>query len=190
MLNHKFQKKLDAFWEKLKVIKENEYLRAKKKIITLVDTKLKNKIRRVKGHKEVKYKKKPKSLAYFKKACLTTLQKYVRLRDTGLDGRWFCISCAIRLHRTKWNWWHCITRGNNATAFDLTNINLQCVKCNAFKGWNPIWYKEGYIKKYGRAKYDDLMIRKYRLVSLDKQRMIELTEKYNLINQTLESQKM
>ena len=97
-IDQKFKKKLTEFSEKIEQMAEREKSIAKNKIIKRIDTKLKNKIRKAKGVKPIKYATKQKSLSKIKNIYLTTLQKYVRLRDSSSDGYLTCISCSNIRH--------------------------------------------------------------------------------------------
>lgn len=90
---------------------------------------------------------KTNSLEKIKQKVLSLAQLYARLRDSDENWYWKCISCWKRIHRTKWDWWHYISRANMSTAFNLNNINLQCKHCNWMLHWNIQWYRANLINK-------------------------------------------
>ena len=56
--------------------------------------------------------------------------EFIRLRDSGPDGRVTCITCS---HRDHWRYLqngHFVTRGYEATRFDEENCHAQCRGCN------------------------------------------------------------
>lgn len=177
-LTRKYDAMIETYRGKLKMKQNLEYSRAEKKIKRQVDTKLKNKIRKIKWHKEVNYKKKQESVAKIKNRLLTTLQKYSRLRDARSNGNCECISCWAIRHRTKCDGWHMYSRAINSVAFDLTNINAQCKKCNWFMNGNFEWYRAWYIDKYGQEAFDELTARKYKLEPLNREWMLDQLEYY------------
>ena len=189
LINKKYESIEKEFWEKIRIKADNEYLKYKKRAERQVENWSKNQIRKAKGSQTIKYATKEKSIAKIKSEYLTTLQKYVRLRDSRSDGYWECISCLATVHWKKANWWHYITRANNATCFDLRWLNLQCVKCNGFKGWNPIEYRKNLIKKIWLEEVESLEKMKYEIVALDRDWMIEQTKIYKVKCEILESQK-
>lgn len=87
------------------------------------------------------------SLEKVKQRVLSKAQLYSRLRDSDENWYWKCISCWKRIHRTKWDWGHYISRANMSTAFNLNNINLQCKHCNWMLHWNIQWYRANLINK-------------------------------------------
>ena len=95
---------------------------------------------------EKKVKKMP-SIEKIKHRVLSLAQLYARLRDSDENWYWKCISCWKRVHRTKWDGWHYISRANMSTAFNLNNINLQCKHCNWMLHWNIQCYRANLINK-------------------------------------------
>ena len=104
---------------------------------------------------ERKVKKNP-SLEKTKQKILSLAQLYSRLRDSDENWYWKCISCWKRIHRTKWDWWHYISRANMSTAFNLNNINLQCKHCNWMLHWNIASYRANLINKIWEEKVIEL----------------------------------
>jgi hypothetical protein len=166
-----------------------EYLKAEKRIERQVYTKAKNKIRKAKWHKEVNYKTKAVSVSKIKKRLLTTLQKYSRARDANSNGNCECISCGAIRNWKKCDWGHMYSRAINSVAFDLTNINAQCKKCNWILNWNFQWYKAWYILKYWQDSFDKLTLRKYKIDPLDREWMILQTEIYKEEIERIKKQK-
>lgn len=56
------------------------------------------------------------------------------VRRTWADSQGYikCISCEIRIHWTKAQCAHFISRGNMATRFNLLNLAPACGQCNCF----------------------------------------------------------
>ena len=104
---------------------------------------------------ERKVKRNP-SLEKMKQKILSLAQLYARLRDSDENWYWKCISCWKRIHRTKGDWWHYISRANMSTAFNLNNINLQCKHCNWMLHWNTTEYRANLINKIWEEKVIEL----------------------------------
>ena len=188
-LERKYQKMIDLREEKLKEKQEKEFLTEKKKIERQVHTKMKNKIRKVKWHKEVKYRSQKVPIQKLKNSLLRTIQKYCRLRDTGENWYWRCISCP-KIRHWKWaDWWHFISRAVNSTAFDERNINLQCKECNWFKNWNTKAYRLWMIEKYGIEVVQEIEQKAGEIFQLDREWMWEQLNIYKEKVRVLEAKK-
>jgi hypothetical protein len=83
-------------------------------------------------------------------------QQYARLRDKDLP----CISCGSPT-AIEWHGGHLYKAELwSGVLFDEYNINKQCKKCNVFLDGNESGYVEGFIKRYGFEKLQELMKRK------------------------------
>jgi len=145
--NKQREKKLENYRKKL----DEKYSRAIERYKKKQNSKLEYKRRKLEWKKipkklEKKVKK-TNSTEKIKQKVLSLAQLYSRLRDTDENWYWKCISCWKRIHRTKWDWWHYISRTNMSTAFNLNNINLQCKHCNWRLHWNIQWYRANLINK-------------------------------------------
>jgi len=92
-----------------------------------------------------------KTLQDWLKETQTIFNKYVRLRDSGLN----CISC--NLPPKKKNAGHYYSSGGHSNIrFDEDNVHLQCEACNTFLSGNLLNYQIGIQKKIGAQKLLEL----------------------------------
>ncbi len=108
-----------------------------------------------------------------KKRAWTACSRYIRLRDAiaycekyGIDmgqvpediiGR--CCTCNAVKSWSRMDAGHFKGRGlggGSGTYFDERNVNLQCKRCNAFKGGAPQEYEAFLIDKYGPEIIEEL----------------------------------
>lgn len=144
--------------------------------------------RKIKGKKPLKkYEKNP--MKWLKNKVFEAIQKYARLRDS--DSTWFgkCISCWKKIHWSKADGGHYISRANMSTAFNPDNINLQCKHCNGMLHWNIVEYRKNLIKKIGLKKVEDLESLKHKTTKRKKEELESLLFFYTEINKDLESKK-
>lgn len=112
--------------------------------------------------------------------------KYVRLRDSELDGNEYvgkCITCSkngsIAWHDGKkirfvagWDAGHFVSRGCKLLRYSDENVNLQCkFHCNKMKSGNLEKYKPALDDKYGNGTWrrleDEAQANKYYKFSRD-----------------------
>jgi len=92
-----------------------------------------------------------KTLQDWLKETQTIFNKYVRLRDSGLN----CISC--NLPPKKKNAGHYFSSGGHSNVrFDLDNVHLQCEHCNTFLSGNLLNYQIGIEKRIGADRLIEL----------------------------------
>jgi hypothetical protein len=95
-----------------------------------------------------------KTLQDWLKEAQTIFNKYVRLRDSGLN----CISC--NKPPLKKNCGHYFSSGGHSNVrFDEDNCHLQCEHCNTFLSGNLLNYQIGIKKKIGAQKLLELQER-------------------------------
>jgi len=95
-----------------------------------------------------------KTLQDWLKETQTIFNKYVRLRDQGLN----CISCDKP--PKKRNCGHYFSSGGHSNVrFDEDNCHLQCEHCNTFLSGNLLNYQIGIQKKIGAQKLLELQER-------------------------------
>jgi hypothetical protein len=95
-----------------------------------------------------------KTLQDWLKETQTIFNKYVRLRDSGLN----CISC--NLPPKKKNAGHYYSSGGHSNIrFDEDNVHLQCEACNTFLSGNLLNYQIGIQKRIGAQKLLELQER-------------------------------
>lgn len=88
------------------------------------------------------------------KEAQTIFNKYIRLRDTGLN----CISCDKP--PLKKNAGHYFSSGGHSNVrFDEDNVHLQCEHCNTFLSGNLLNYQIEIQKKIGAQKLLELQER-------------------------------
>jgi len=92
-----------------------------------------------------------KTIQDWLKETQTIFNKYVRLRDSGLN----CISC--NLPPKKKNAGHYFSSGGHSNVrFDEDNVHLQCEACNTFLSGNLLNYQIGIEKRIGAQKLIEL----------------------------------
>jgi len=95
-----------------------------------------------------------KTLQDWLKETQTIFNKYVRLRDQGLN----CISC--NKPPLKKNCGHYFSSGGHSNVrFDEDNCHLQCEHCNTFLSGNLLNYQIGIQKRIGAQKLLELQER-------------------------------
>lgn len=77
------------------------------------------------------------------------VSKFVRLTNADEYGYCYCVTCGCRKHWKEIQAGHFITRGKNATRWDLKNIHCQCFTCNVRQNGNYPKYAEYLIATYG-----------------------------------------
>ena len=75
----------------------------------------------------------------------TIFNKYVRLRDSGLN----CISCDKPINGVKHASHYLSSGGHSAVRFHEDNVWVSCYKCNVMLSGNQIEYRKRLIKKIG-----------------------------------------
>ena len=154
----------------------------------------------VKKATKISKNKKPRWIKYkstnsLKKSLYSLVQLYARLRDSDIYGYWNCISCGRRVHYTKADWWHYISRRFMISAFDTDNIHLQCKTCNKpkwlwGKNWNIECYRPKLIEKIWlwkvlKLENDKNTIKNWSIAELEK-----LIKSYSAKNKRLKNKKL
>lgn len=94
--------------------------------------------------KKVELKKELMSLQDYLKVTQQVFNKYIRLRDKGLN----CISCDKQ--PKKENCGHYFSQGGHSNVrFDEDNCHLQCEHCNSYLSGNLLNYQIGIEKRIG-----------------------------------------
>lgn len=94
-----------------------------------------------------------KSLTSLKSSLDRIFKKKIRLRDCDENGYGFCISCENKVIELKRDFdaGHYIPCGKTSfLRWNNDNVNGQCESCNGWGRGNPLGYREGIIKKYGK----------------------------------------
>lgn len=88
------------------------------------------------------------------KEAQTIFNKYIRLRDEGLN----CISCNKPIRKGNVDAGHMWSAGGHSNLrFNEFNVNAQCSRpCNKDKSGDINNYRLGFIKRYGADKLADL----------------------------------
>jgi len=86
----------------------------------------------------------------------TVFSKYIRLRDSDVNGYCKCISCGrIRFYKDQMDAGHFIPKNRgNYYWFHEDNVHAQCRHCNSFLHGNLSEYRANLIKKIGQQKFD------------------------------------
>lgn len=111
----------------------------------------KSKAKKVKEwNKEKKVRKEAlKTLSDYKKELQVIFNKFIRLRDKGLN----CISCNKPAKKENAGHYRSVG-GNPELRFEELNNNLQCEYCNTYLHGNLIDYRINLIKKIGIEKVE------------------------------------
>ena len=121
-----------------------------------------------KSKNPVKKKPKLKPLLKLRKDADIWFSRYVRLRDSeqDLQGDWYgtCITCPTTYlvvnrdnkYQKSVNAGHFVSRGHLVVRFDELNVNLQCVRCNKWKGGEYTKYRFALKEKYGNHVPEEL----------------------------------
>ena len=111
----------------------------------------------------------------------TIFNKYVRLRDSGLN----CISC--NLPPKKKNCGHFYSQGGHSNVrFDEDNCHLQCEHCNTYLSGNLLNYQIGIQKRIGADKLIELQGRAHIEKKWSVEELKNIIEKYKLKVRELE----
>lgn len=105
--------------------------------------------------------------------------KYVRLRDSGMTGMCFCVTCPKTDHWKDMQAGHFVHAGHrNAATYDERNINAQCPACNKFLHGNLGVYAAVLIAKHGQGIVDELRALKAQSKPLSRTELHEIAVKY------------
>ena len=109
----------------------------------LVDKQHKQKLKEI--NKDVKERKeKLKTTSDYLKELQVVFNKWVRLRDKGLN----CISCNKPAKKENAGHYRSVGSSPNLR-FEPLNVHLQCEYCNTYQHGNLIPYRQNLIKKIG-----------------------------------------
>lgn len=79
---------------------------------------------------------------------------YIRHRDNFL-----CFTCGkVKSKSVIIQCGHLITRGKQSVKWDERNAHAQCAGCNKLHCYQPEHYNLKFIRKYGKAKYERLIL--------------------------------
>jgi hypothetical protein len=127
----------------------------------------------IKKEKKAKAKESLLSLSDHLKLTQAVFNKYIRLRDKGLN----CISCGKK--PKKENAGHYFSSGGHSNVrFDKYNVHLQCEHCNTFLSGNLIEYGINLEKKIGIEEFIMLRERAYEVKKWAKHELEEIRETY------------
>jgi len=92
---------------------------------------------------------------YWTKKCDALFSILIRLLHS--DGDWYCvcITCWNKLHWSKMQNGHFITRKKMKYRWDRDNCFPQDVYCNVMRNWNYTIYTLNMIEKYGKERIDN-----------------------------------
>ena len=122
----------------------------------------------------------PKKLTRSKlvKKADTIFSEYIRKRYANHNGVAECFTCGKTDHYKKLQCGHFQSRRHYNTRWDELNCQVQCVRCNMFRGGEQ--YKFGlYLdKKYGRGTSEKLYKKANRSVKLSNSDLLEIINYY------------
>jgi hypothetical protein len=122
-----------------------------------------------------------KTLQDWLKEAQTIFNKYVRLRDQGLN----CISC--NKPPLKKNCGHYFSSGGHSNVrFDEDNCHLQCEHCNTYLSGNLLNYQIGIQKRIGAQKLLELQERAHVTKKWTIDELKNIIEKYKIKVRELE----
>jgi hypothetical protein len=114
-----------------------------------------------------------KTLQDWLKETQTIFNKYIRLRDMGLN----CISCGQP--PKKRNCGHFYSQGGHSNVrFDEDNCHLQCEHCNTYLSGNLLNYQIGIQKRIGAQKLIELQERAHVTKKWTIEELKEIIKKY------------
>ena len=114
-----------------------------------------------------------KTLQDWLKEAQTIFNKYIRLRDMGLN----CISCGQP--PKKKNAGHYFSSGGHSNVrFDEDNVHLQCEHCNTFLSGNLLNYQIGIEKRIGADRLIELQARAHLTKKWTIEELKEIIKKY------------
>ena len=117
-----------------------------------------------------------------KKNAWTAYSRYIRLRDclatTGTPDNGICISCGREFIFKKLQAGHLVPGRYNAILFDEFLVNAQCWACNMILGGNGAEYYKTMVKRYGKARVDKKMLRKFDTIIYTLEDFVKIKEKY------------
>jgi hypothetical protein len=98
------------------------------------------------------------------KSTLRTRQKaldrifgeWIRRKDADSSGMVRCVTCGIQLHWKEANAGHFWKRQHQSTRWNPYNLNVQCVRCNNFRGGAEAEHAAYIIREYGLEVFEDL----------------------------------
>lgn len=121
-----------------------------------------------------------KSLKELKELCQIIVNRYVRKRDTRLDGTFKCICCGIFFSAKEMDAGHMISVRHQATRFDLMNIHGQSTACNRLEYGRQKEYIENLVSLYGESAVEALEMRSKKTKHWTKEELVELIKKYKV----------
>ena len=130
---------------------------------------------KVKQWKETKTRMKTdlKTTQDWLKEAQTIFNKFVRLRDTGLN----CISCDKP--PLKKNAGHYFSSGGHSNVrFDEDNVHLQCEACNTYLSGNLLNYQIGIEKRIGAQRLMELQGKAHETKKWTKDELKQIIETY------------
>ena len=95
--------------------------------------------------KKAKLKKDLMTASDWLKIAQTTFNKFIRLRDTGLN----CISCNEKINGVKHASHFFSSGGHSNLRFNEDNVWVSCYKCNVMLSGNQLEYRKRLIEKIG-----------------------------------------
>ena len=110
------------------------------------------------------------------KEAQTIFNKYIRLRDEGLN----CISCNKPIRKGNVDAGHMWSAGGHSNLrFNEFNVNAQCSRpCNKDKSGDINNYRLGFIKRYGEDKLSELDSIAHIERKFTKEELKEIIKKY------------
>jgi len=98
-----------------------------------------------------------KSISKLKKLLDKWFSLFIRLRDADDNGLCQCFTCGKVDHYKKLQCGHFQSRRKHSTRWNITNCQVQCVKCNMFNQGEQYKFAIGLDSKYGEGTADELI---------------------------------
>lgn len=137
------------YWKLTETALEKTRLKYERKMeLRLTRERRKLEKKRLNKKRTIKWKeeKEDTTVSPWKKKLDQVFSKFIRLRDHNI-----CLCCWTDKNPTNG---HLFSRVANATRFDETNCNCQCMWCNMEHENNPEIYKRKFISKFWQEEYD------------------------------------
>jgi 5-methylcytosine-specific restriction endonuclease McrA len=102
-------------------------------------------------------KKKLPSIKTLKNKAWKLMSEQVRTSKADSNGYVICVTCGSTKHYKEMHAGHFIHASKGSlVSYDKRNINVQCVKCNTYKGGNLIEYTLFMQKTHGNEIIEEL----------------------------------
>ena len=121
--------------------------------------------------------KKP-TLKNLKNKCWKLCSEWVRRKDADANGFCSCVTCGGTLFWKQAQAGHFVGGRTNSVLFHPDLVHVQCYVCNCIKHGNYAAYTLFMLDKYGRAKVEEFLALKHKIVKYTRSDLEELIESF------------